>query len=251
MLLKLEEVYFKYPGGIEVLRGASLVADRGEAVALIGPVGSGKTTLLMIAAGLLEPEKGTVLLDGKPLKDQLPEARRKIGLMFQNPDDQIFNSTVYDELAFALRQIYSSTVEVDRIVRGVAEKLDITHLLNRPPYRLSMGEKRVVTLASIIAYNPDILLLDEPTANVSLKIAEKIKSMIMEFKRSGKAVVVASHDVEFIAETSDRIYIMNNGVTVGGLDSKTILSDDRLLTLADLRSIYFKRDLSDSPIWKA
>ncbi len=235
MLLKLEGIYFKYPGEVEVLKGANLSVDRGEVVALVGPVGSGKTTLLMIAAGLLEPERGAVFLDDKPLRDQLPEARERIGLVFQNPDDQIFNSTVYDELAFALRQIYSSTAEVDRIVRKVAEEFNITHLLNRPPYRLSMGEKRIVTLASIIAYNPDILLLDEPTANVSLKMIEVIKSVVDEFKQSNKAAVIASHDVEFIAEVSDRVYVISNGVIVGGLDSKTFLSNDELLAMADLK----------------
>lgn len=236
MLLKLEGIYFKYPGEVEVLKGANLSVDRGEVVALIGPVGSGKTTLLMVAAGLLEPEMGTVLLDDKLLKDQLPEARKRIGLVFQNPDDQIFNSTVYDELAFALRQIHGSNTEVDRIIRKVAERFNMTHLLNRPPYRLSMGEKRIITLVSIIAYNPDILLLDEPTANVSSKIIESIKSVVEEFKQSNKAVVIASHDAEFIAGASDRIYVINNGVTVGGLDSKTILSDDELLAMADLKA---------------
>jgi cobalt/nickel transport system ATP-binding protein len=235
MLLKLENIYFKYPGEVEVLKGANLLADRGEIVALIGPVGSGKTTLLMIAAGLLEPERGTVFLDGKPLKDQLPEARERIGLVFQNPDDQIFNPTVYDELAFALNQICNSATEVDSIVRRVADRFNITHLLNRPPYRLSMGEKRIVTLASIIIYNPDILLLDEPTANVSSRIVEIIKTVLFEFKQSKKAIVVASHDVEFIAEVSDRVYVINNGVTIGGLDSKTVLSDEKILAMADLK----------------
>jgi cobalt/nickel transport system ATP-binding protein len=235
MLLKLENIYFKYPGEVEVLKGANLSADRGEIVALIGPVGSGKTTLLMIAAGLLEPERGTVFLDGKPLKDQLPEARERIGLVFQNPDDQIFNPTVYDELAFALNQICNSATEVDSIVRRVADRFNITHLLNRPPYRLSMGEKRIVTLASIIIYNPDILLLDEPTANVSSRIVEIIKTVLFEFKQSKKAIVVASHDVEFITEVSDRVYVINNGVTIGGLDSKTVLSDEKILAMADLK----------------
>ena len=241
MLLKLENIYFKYPGEVEVLKGANLSADRGEIVALIGPVGSGKTTLLMIAAGLLEPERGTVFLDGKPLKDQLPEARERIGLVFQNPDDQIFNPTVYDELAFALNQICNSTTEVDSIVRSVADRFNITHLLSRPPYRLSMGEKRIITLASIIVYNPDILLLDEPTANVSSRIVEIIKSVLFEFKQSKKATVVASHDAEFIAEVSDRVYVINNGVTIGGLDSKTILSDEKILAMADLKPIRVKK----------
>jgi len=235
MLLKLEKIYFEYPGGVEVLRDASFSADRGEVVAIIGPNGSGKTTLLMIAAGLLEPKKGKVLLEEKPLKDQLPEARKKIGLVFQDPNDQIFNPTVYDEIAFALRQLYSSAEEVDRRVREVAEKFNLKQLLNKPPYKLSVGEKRMVTLASVIAYNPDVLLLDEPTANLSSRTIREIEEVVEDCRDADKAVVVASHDIEFVAKVSDRVYILNNGSILGGSDAKSMLSDERLLELADMK----------------
>jgi len=235
MLLKLEKIYFKYPGGVEVLKDASFSVDRGEVVAIIGPNGSGKTTLLMIAAGLLEPKKGKVLLEEKPLKDQLPEARKKIGLVFQDPNDQIFNPTVYDEIAFALCQLYSSVEEVDRRVREVAEKFGLKHLLSKPPYKLSVGEKRMVTSASVIAYNPDVLLLDEPTANLSSRTIREIEETVEDRRNADKAVVVASHDIEFVAKVSDRVYILNNGSLLGGSDVKSMLSDERLLELADMK----------------
>ncbi|MBS7649676.1 ABC transporter ATP-binding protein [Candidatus Bathyarchaeota archaeon] len=235
MLLRLENSHFRYPGGVEVFKGVNFSVDTGEAVALMGPNGSGKTTLLMIAAGLLDPERGIVLLDGKPLGEQLPEARERIGFMFQNPDDQLFNPTVYDEIAFSLNQICSSVNEVNRRVKEVAEKFGITQLLDRPPYKLSVGEKRIVTLASVVAYNPDVLLLDEPIANVSPKIIEKIKQTIKEFKNAHKAIVIASHDVEFVAETSDRVYIINNGSIIGGSDTRSILSDEGLLAIAEMK----------------
>ncbi|MCX8176148.1 MAG: energy-coupling factor ABC transporter ATP-binding protein [Candidatus Bathyarchaeota archaeon] len=234
MLLKVENVYFRYPGGIDVLRGASFFVNRGEVIAILGSNGSGKTTLLMVAAGLLNPSKGVVLLDNKPLKNQLPEARRRIGLVFQDPDDQLFNSTVYDEIAFTLRQILPFE-EVDKKVVEVAERFRLSNLLNKPPYKLSIGEKRMVTLASILAYNPEVLLLDEPTANLSLKSVEEVEKVVVEAKDAGKAVVVASHDIEFVAKVANRVYILNNGLTLGGLDARSVLVNKSLLELADMK----------------
>lgn len=235
MLLKVDKVYFTYPGRVEVLKGASFTADRGEVVAIIGPNGSGKTTLLLVAAGLLTPDKGMVLLEDKPLKEQLPEARRRIGIVFQDPDDQLFNPTVYDEVAFALHQLLPSREDVDRRVKEVSERFGLEAILNKPPYKLSAGEKRKVTLVSILAYDPDILLLDEPTANLSYKSIVEVEGVVREAKSTGKAVVVTSHDVEFVADIADRIYILSDGSMLGGHDSKTILSDDQLLTLADMK----------------
>ncbi len=234
MLLKVENVCFKYPGSVEVLKNASFSVDKGEVVAIIGPNGSGKTTLLMVAAGLLNPSKGVVLLDDKPLKNQLPEARRRIGLVFQDPDDHLFNSTVYDEIAFTLRQILPAE-EADKKVVEVAERFRLSSLLDKPPYKLSIGEKRKVTLASILAYNPEVLLLDEPTANLSIKSIEEVEKIVVEARSAGKAVVVASHDIEFVAKVANRVYILNNGSTLGGLDTKSMLTNESLLTLADMK----------------
>ena len=217
------------------MKGASFSADKGEVVAVIGPNGSGKTTLLLVAAGLLEPQKGSVLLGEKPLREQLPEARGRIGLVFQEPDDQLFNPTIYDEIGFALRQLLSSEGEVDKKVRQVAEEFNLTGLLSRPPYRLSVGEKRRVTFASVLAYEPDVLLLDEPTANLSGKYIEETEQIVSNAKDAGRAVVIVSHDVEFVAKVSDRVYVIKDGSVVGGSNAKSILSDESLLALADMR----------------
>jgi len=234
MLLKVENIYFRYPGGEEVLKGASFSADKGEVVAIIGPNGSGKTTLLMVAAALLEPERGIVLLEDRPLREQLPEARKRIGLVFQEPDDQLFNPTVYDEVAFALRQLLSSVEETDRKVKEAAEKFNIKSSLSKPPYKLSIGEKRMVTLASVLAYDPDVLLLDEPTANLSSKSIQEIEKIVLNARDADRAVVVASHDVEFVANVSDRVYVISDGSMLGGLSAKSVLSDESLLALADM-----------------
>jgi cobalt/nickel transport system ATP-binding protein len=236
MLLELQDICFRYPRCTEILRNINVSVEDGEAVALMGSNGSGKTTLLMIAAGLLEPEKGLVLLEKKSLKEQLPEARRRIGLVFQDPNDQLFNATVYDELAFALRQLLHSNSEVDIRVKEVADRFGLTGWLSKTPYDLSMGEKRLITLASVIAYDPDILLLDEPTANMSSKVVREIEQVVVDAKKAGKAIVIASHDVEFVARTSDRVYIIYDGRTYGGADIVSVLSDKSLVDMADLNS---------------
>lgn len=235
MMLKVDKISFKYPGNIHVLKSASYYVERGEAVAIIGPNGSGKTTLLLISAGLLNPCDGLVTYNGRPLKDQLPEIRRKIGFVFQDPDDQLFNPSVYDEIAFALRQIYSDKKIIEDKVIKIAENLDLKDVLHRPPYRLSIGEKRMLTIASVLVYEPEILILDEPTANLSSKCIDKIGKIVMEAKQNNKAIVIASHDVEFVAKAADRVYILNNGVLYGGQNVKTVLTDSSLLKLADMK----------------
>ena len=235
MLLRAKNVHFKYPRGTEVLKGASFWVDKGEVVTIAGGNGSGKTTLLLVAAGLLEPQKGVISLGEKPLRKQLPEARRRMGLVFQDPNDQLFNPTVYDEVAFALRQLLSSEGEVEKKVLEIAEKFRLTDLLSRSSYKLSFGEKRRVTLASVLAYDPDVLLLDEPTANLSFRSIEEIERVVDDAKAAGKAVLITSHDVEFVAKVSDRVYIINDGSMLGGSNAKSILSDDSLLGIADMK----------------
>jgi len=235
MLLNVKNILFKYPAGQLVLKGANFSADKSEVVSIIGPNGSGKTTLLLIAAGLLEPNKGEVLLEERNIRDQLPEIRRRIGLVFQDPDDQLFNPTVREEILFTLRQLFSNSKVIKDKISNIAKKFELKSILDKPPYRLSMGEKRIISLASILAYDPDLLLLDEPTANLSSIPIDKIEKIIKKAKNSGKSIVIASHDVEFIAKVSDRIYVIDSGRMLGGTDTRSVLSDDHLLSLADMK----------------
>ena len=228
-LLEVCDAWFTYPGGIKALRGASLAADRGKVTIVIGPNGCGKTTLLLVSAGLLRPERGEVLLDGRRLEELLPAARRRIGIVFQEPDDQLFNPTVYDEIAFALRQLSLPSSEVDRAVRVTAKRLRVDHLLERAPYTLSTGEKKRVALASVLAYEPEVLFLDEPTANLSADGIDELKVLIDELRREGKAVVIATHDVEFAARVADTVYVMKKGTTIGSGPARAVLSNEDLM----------------------
>ena len=225
---------FSYPGGFEALRGVSFSLQGGEIVGVLGPSGCGKTTLLLVAAGLLEPLEGEVLLDGEPLRDQLPGARKRLGIVFQEPDDQLFNPTVKDELAFALRQLGLSEATVEEKVKDVAAALGLTHLLSKPAFALSGGEKKRVAIASVLVYDPEVLLLDEPTAYLDSRWKKALESLLVELKASGAAVAVATHDVDFAARVTDRVYLMVDGRVAAEGPAREILSDERLLSESGL-----------------
>lgn len=234
MFLELRNVHYVYPGNIEALKGVSINVSKSEVVAIIGPNGCGKTTLLLVAAGLLDPNEGEVLIDGRELKNMLPDIRRKIGILFQDPDDQLFNPTVYDELAFGLKQLKFSNDEIESKVKTIAKLFEIEGILERQPYRLSFGEKKIVALASILVYDPEILLFDEPTSNLSFKYLRKIENVVSNAKINNKAVIIASHNVEFVAKVADRIYVLNEGKVIGEGTVKKVLTNEKLLALADM-----------------
>lgn len=234
MLLEVRDVWYSYPGSSFTLRGVSLGADKGEVVAIIGPVGCGKTTLLMVASGLIKPHRGVVLFRGKLLEEQLPRARRSIGVVFQDPNDQLFNPTVYDELAFSLRQLDYSEGEIRSLIGELARRFNLEDLLDKSPYKLSAGEKKMVALASILIYEPELLFLDEPTSNLSAKFSREIKSIILEMRESGKSIVVASHDIEFVMGVADRVYVMSDGAIIGGGSIVDVICSESLLMVADM-----------------
>jgi cobalt/nickel transport system ATP-binding protein len=195
-LLELQGVWYKYPGAPDyALRDVSLVVGEGQAYIVAGPNGAGKTTLLLVMAGLLEPERGEVLFKGRPLKEQLPGARRHIGLLFQNPEHMLFNPVVYDEIAYVPRQLYASEEDVRRAVEEAAEMVGLKHeLLNRPTHMLSYGEKKLVALASILSYKPQLILLDEPYTNLSQEYVGKINSIISRHISDGGSAVIVCHE---------------------------------------------------------
>ena len=218
-ILELKNIWFKYPGMENyVLKGISLELESGKTYFVTGPNGAGKTTLLMVAAGLLKPEKGEVIFQGKQLSKQLPEARRHIGVLFQNPEAMLFNPIVYDEVAYGLRQILSSQEEIDRKVKDAIRKIGLSeNILHRLVHRLSYGEKKLVAFASIISYDPKVLLLDEPFTNLSYENIEHVVSVILDFKSRGKAILIVGHD--------------GSGVRENVIDKKFYLFDGKLRSL--------------------
>lgn len=212
MPLEARRVTFSYRPGAPILRDASISVEPGEVRALLGPTGSGKTTLLLILAGLLKPQGGTVLLEGEQLDGEKPEHRRMIGVVFQDPDAQLFNPTVYDEIAYALRTLGLPEDEVRARVAMVAERLGVRGLLERPPYELSMGQKRLVAIASVLVYEPRYLLLDEPLTFLDPETALRVACTVRRAAEGGAGVLIATHNVEAALLLADKLYTLRDGV---------------------------------------
>ncbi len=208
-------IWFKYSGNEYVLRNANITIDPGSITVIVGPTGSGKTTLLLILSGLLKPFKGMVYYNGRLLQEVFPDIKKHIGVLFQDPNDQLFNSTVYDEIAYSLRTLGLSEDDVRSRVFLVSRLLGVEHLLSKRPYSLSMGEKKKVALASIIVYDPDVLFLDEPLANLDYSNSRLLEKIILDFKRSRKNVVVTTHSIEFALRIGDKIYGIVDGEVRG------------------------------------
>ena len=208
-LFELRDVYFEYDR-VPALQGLSVQIAQGESVALLGANGSGKSTLLRILDALYFPSQGQVCFTGEPLT---PEAlqqenfalsfRRRVALVFQNPDVQLFNPTVFDEVAFGPLQMQWSKDEVLSKVNATMELMGIAHLRDRPPYRLSGGEKKRVALASVFVLDPEVLLLDEPTSTLDPRSQSQVIDLIQEWKGSSKTVITATHQLEIVDDIAD------------------------------------------------
>ena len=210
--IKVENLHKSFGNGdnfIEVIKNASFTINKGELVALIAPSGGGKTTLLMISEGLLKPKRGRVLLDGEPLEKQLPEARRKIGLVFQDPDDQLFCPSVIEDVAFGPLNQGKTHGQARAIAEETLDALGILHLKDRVPYHLSGGEKRIAALATILSMRPELLLLDEPTAGLAPKAVSRLLEILRAYP--ARAIVVISHDSSFIEGIDGIRLILDKG----------------------------------------
>lgn len=200
MALCLEDAWFKYDE--YVLKGASICIEEGELAVLLGPMGSGKSTLLYALANLIPFEKGRVTFDGRPFRE---EDRKKVGIVFQDPEDQFFNTTVFDEIAYSLRALGYEESFVESKVKTLASELGIEGLLHKNPFKLSYGQKKLVALASVLIYEPKYLLVDEPTSNLDKTSYEKVMSIIAE-----RGALVTTHEVEWVPLAS-KVYVLENG----------------------------------------
>jgi len=226
-LIAFKDVFFRYPDGTEALRGITFRITHGESVGIVGANGSGKSTLLQHMNGCLMPTSGTVmigdlLLTGKTTQ----EIRRKVGIIFQNPDDQLFMPTVFEDVAFGPFNLGIDEKGVRERVQSALEIVDCLDLMDKPPHHLSGGQKSSVAIASVIAMDPDILALDEPAANLDPKSR---RSLIMFLKAFRHSKIIASHDLDMILDVCERCLVIGDGRVVADGPSRQILSDRRLL----------------------
>ena len=210
LLINLEEISFGYPGGPQVLSNLDFHFHRGDRMGLIAPNGSGKTTLLHLIMGLLKPSAGRIEIFGKPAKDEkdFAEIRRRIGLLFQDADDQLFSPTVLEDVAFGPLNLGKPKDEAIYIAQRTLAFLGLNGFENRITFKLSGGEKRLVSLATVLAMEPEILLLDEPINGLDMKTKAKFKEIMSGINLS---YLLISHDFDFLSEIVDAIYTMEDG----------------------------------------
>ncbi|WP_330999827.1 energy-coupling factor ABC transporter ATP-binding protein [Archaeoglobus neptunius] len=229
-MIEAENVSYDYPDGSVGVRDVSIEISEGERIGLIGANGSGKSTLILLLAGLVRPKEGRIRIFGKtPDKKNIEEIRRRVGVVFQNPDDFLFNPSVRDELLYVPRQLEWSDEEMERAVNRFAGIFGITHVLEKPPFRLSGGEKKKVEIASVLIYSPEVLFLDEPTAYVDGKTKRQIMKILESYKGT---LVIATHELDVAARLVDRFVLLNLEHRVEAAGGKEVLEDTELLERA-------------------
>jgi cobalt/nickel transport system ATP-binding protein len=239
-LFECREVHFEYDG-VPALRGLSLAIAASESVALIGANGSGKSTLLRLLDGLAFPARGTVSFCGTTLTLQLLQSdefalpfRRRVALVFQNPDVQLFNPTVFDEVAFGPAQLQWPKPQILERVDAALRTMRVEHLRDRPPYRLSTGEKKRVALASVIVVDPDVLLLDEPTSSLDPRSQSELIDLIQNWKSGSKTIIAATHQLEIVEDIAERAFVLEEGKVIASGAARELLSDFDLMLRANL-----------------
>jgi len=225
--LSVRGLSFAYPDGRVALSGVDLLVERGERVALLGPNGAGKTTLALHLNGVLMPASGTVVVTGLPVRrENLREIRRRVGLVFQDPDDQLFMPTVADDVAFGPANFGVRGAQLEqRVVQALAAVGMVSHA-DRSPLHLSGGQRRRVALATVLACEPDILVLDEPSANLEPVARRELAETLAELDTT---MLMITHDLPYTAQLCPRSVIMDDGVVVADGPTRELLADAALL----------------------
>jgi energy-coupling factor transport system ATP-binding protein len=234
-VIEVEEVHFTYPNSVEALKGVSLTVKNGEFVAIMGQNGAGKTTLVKHFNGLLKPSQGIVRVDGvETRKTSIAALARNVGFVFQNPDHQLFSETVEEEIAFALKNFGFEEEAIQNRITWALNLLGLTQYRKTSPFLLSGGERKRVALASVLAWDPQTLIMDEPTIGQDYQQKEKLRQFIVQMQTQGKTVVIVTHDVEFVAECNPRVLLMKEGRIVADGEGREILTNPEVLAQSSI-----------------
>ena len=247
ILFELNNVSFNYPSDELVLRDISLIVHEGEKLCILGANGCGKSTLLKLLAGLIYPVNGDFKAYGVAVSDKsftneefARNYHKKTGFIFQNSDTQLFCSTVMDEIAFGLLQLKLPFQEVEKRVEDMLEMLDIRHLREKTPFKLSGGEKKKVALACVLALNPMVLILDEPTSGLDPRTQRSLVELLMQLSSAGKTIITATHNLELVQEISDRAVVFDehHGIAADS-EISNVLGNTELLKRVNLVDDYY------------
>jgi cobalt/nickel transport system ATP-binding protein len=239
--IAIDDLWFDYPDGTPALRGINLEIAAGEAVGLVGGNGAGKSTLLLQLIGCLSPARGSLRVGGRPVaRGTLAEVRRAVGMVFQDPDDQLFMPTVFDDVAFGPLNQGLARDEIEARVAAALACVGMGHLRERPPHRLSGGEKRSVAIATALAQRPDVLVLDEPSSNLDPRARRRLIGWLQGFPCTR---IIATHDLELVVETCTRVLVLDGGHLVAAGPVREILGDIALMDRHGLESPHILRHL--------
>lgn len=223
-VVEARNLCFSYPDGGEALKDISFRITHGEAVGIIGCNGAGKTTLLMHLNGYLAAGSGEIRIGDYPLtKETAAAARRAVGLVFQDPDDQLFMPTVAEDVAFGPLNLGLPAAEVETRVTSALERVGMLHVRNRPPHKLSAGEKRAVAIATVLSMSPDILVMDEPSSNLDPRARRRLINLLKGFEHTR---IIATHDLELVVEVCSRVIVMDAGrIAAQGPTTELLLNE--------------------------
>jgi cobalt/nickel transport system ATP-binding protein len=226
-IIEIKDLKYTYPDGTPALAGISFRITHGESVGVVGANGAGKSTLLMHINGCMSPSEGTVRIGDYPLtKKTLPSVRGRVGMIFQDPDDQLFMPTVYDDVAFGPLNQGIPRDEVESLVVYALETVGAAHLKHRPPYKLSGGEKRAVAIATVLSMSPDILLMDEPSSGLDPKARRQLIALLKSFEHTK---IIATHDLDLVLDLCERTIVLNQGWVAADGRTIEIFSNAQLL----------------------
>ncbi|XXM71401.1 energy-coupling factor ABC transporter ATP-binding protein [Lysinibacillus sphaericus] len=240
--LTLNDVTYCYPNGFKAVENVSMSFEKGESVAIVGQNGAGKTTTVKMMNGLTKPTQGDVIIDGLNTKDYTTaQISKKVGYVFQNPDDQIFHETVKSEIRFGPKNLGFSEEKIEENVMKAAELTGIVPLLDIHPYNLPYSMKKFVSIASVIAMDTDTIILDEPTAGQDSQAIKRLGYMIDSLVREGKTIITITHDMEFVVNNFERVIVMANKRVVQDSHKQDVFWNHDVLEEAMLKQPHISR----------
>ncbi len=237
-VLETKNLNYVYPDGTHALKDVNIAIEKGEKVAVMGPNGAGKSTLFSHFNGLVEATSGSVEVCGKTIihdKNELSEVRQKVGIVFQNPNDQLFAPSVEEDVAFGPMNLGLSHEEVKQRTSEALKMVGMKGYEKKAPYHLSGGQQKRVAIAGIIAMKPEIMILDEPTAGLDPKGVEQVLNIINKLHENGMSIIISSHDVEIINEFAEKIFVLKDGQIIETGTPNEIFSNHELLKKAHLK----------------
>lgn len=236
-IIETKEIDFQYPDGTYALRKLSISLEKGKKIAIVGSNGAGKTTLFLTLNGVYKPNAGKVYFHQKEInyrKKEILSLRKSMGIVFQDPNTQVFSANVFQEVSFGPMNLGFSEEEVRRRVNDALEKTEIKNLKEKPTHFLSGGQKKRVAIADILAMDPEIIFLDEPTAFVDPKTSKDLMSFFNQLNDEGKTIVLSTHDMDKVYPWADYVYVMQAGTVIGEGEPQDIFRNEALLKSADL-----------------